>query len=412
MISQIQLIGPFKQLLPMNGLPLRGALAEATLNVIPNGGILVKNDKILAVDTYSQLQKKATSLKATIYLLEKDYVGLPGFIDAHTHICFAGSRAMDYAARNAGVSYLDIAKAGGGIWSTVEHTRAASQEELENGIIRRANRHLREGVTTIEVKSGYGLSYEAELKMLYAIKSANAQHSCDLIPTCLAAHILPKDFAGTEKDYLNHLLNDLLPQIQQEHLSNRVDIFIEDTAFSKKGARDYLKMAKKLGFSLTAHADQFSIGGSQIAIETGAISADHLEASGQKEIEELAESKVIPVALPGASLGIGCDFAPARKLLDAGCSLAIASDWNPGSAPMGDLLMQAAVLGVYQKLSSAEIFAALTFRAAAALGLTDRGILAPNKLADFIAFPCSDYREILYHQGKIKPEEVWKRGTC
>ncbi len=396
----------------MSNLSPRGALAEEALTIISNGGILVKNDKIWEVDAYSDLKAKATNLKATIHFLEKDYICLPGFVDAHTHICFAGSRAMDYAARNAGVSYLDIAKAGGGIWSTVQCTRAASQEELESGIIRRANRHLREGITTIEIKSGYGLSYESELKMLRAIKSANARHACDLIATCLAAHILPNDFVGTEKAYLDHLLTELLPQIKQAQLGNRVDIFIENTAFSEKGAKYYLEAATEQGFSLTVHADQFSTGGSQIAIETGAVSADHLEASGSKEIERLAWSEVIPVALPGASLGLGCDFTPARKLLDAGCSLAIASDWNPGSAPMGDLLMQAAVLGTYQKLSSAEVLAALTFRAAAALELKDRGTLTMNKLADFIAFPCSDYRAILYNQGKLKPEIVWKRGVC
>ena len=165
-----------------------------------------------------------------------------------------------------------------------------------------------------------------------------------------------------------------------------------------------------MGFDLVVHADQFTTGGSRIAVETGALSADHLEASTDIEIKQLAASDTVAVVLPGASLGLGIGFAPARKLLDAGASMAIASDWNPGSAPMGDLLTQAAILGAFEKLSTAETFAALTFRAAKALNLNDRGTIEPGKLADMQAFPCADYREILYHQGKLKPAKVWKRG--
>jgi len=172
----------------------------------------------------------------------------------------------------------------------------------------------------------------------------------------------------------------------------------------------YLKAAHQLGFDITIHADQFRVGGSAIACEIGALSADHLEFSGDKEIELLAKSSVIPVALPASSLGLGNKFIPARKLLDKGASLAIGSDWNPGSAPMGDLLLSAAILGMYEKLNTAETFAAITFRAAKALGLSDRGILKPGYKADFIAFELNDYKEILYNQGRIKPALIWKNG--
>ncbi len=165
-----------------------------------------------------------------------------------------------------------------------------------------------------------------------------------------------------------------------------------------------------MGFELTVHADQFTMGGSAVAVKFDALSADHLEASGEKEIKVLAQSNTIAVALPGASLGLGCGFTPARKILDQGGGLAIASDWNPGSAPMGDLLAQASILATFEKLSTAEVFAGITFRAAAALGLNDRGKIWPGFLADFILFPTSDYREILYQQGKLKPEMVWKSG--
>lgn len=167
-----------------------------------------------------------------------------------------------------------------------------------------------------------------------------------------------------------------------------------------------------MGFDITVHADQFSTGGSEVAVNVGAVSADHLEASGEEEIKRLAASETVAVALPGASLGLGMGFAPARKLLNAGACLAIASDWNPGSAPMGDLLLQASVLSAYEKLTTAETFAGLTFRAAKALNLYDRGILEKGKLADMQAYPCTDYREILYHQGKLKPIKVYKKGEA
>lgn len=175
-------------------------------------------------------------------------------------------------------------------------------------------------------------------------------------------------------------------------------------------AAKLLQKLKEKNFDLTIHGDQFSVGGSQVAIDCGALSVDHLEASGEKEIVALSKSDVIPVVLSGATLGLGCGFSPARKLLNAGCSLAIASDWNPGSAPQGDLLFQAAVLGTFEKLSAAEIFAGITFRAAKALNFTDRGRITDGQLGDIAAFPTADFREILYHQGNLKPKKVWKKG--
>jgi imidazolonepropionase len=335
---------------------------------------------------------------------------LPGFVDCHTHICFAGSRAKDYAMRTAGKTYLEIAKAGGGIWDSVTQTRAADEATLTDLLLKRVQRHLAEGVTTIEVKSGYGLSVDGELRQLKAIKAAADKTHASLVATCLAAHMLPKDFEGTHREYLNHILQNLLPAVKQQRLANRVDIFIEESAFNANDALNYLSKAKQMGFEVTVHADQFTAGGSEVAIKARAVSADHLEASTDYEINMLAKSDTVAVTLPGASLGLGMPYAPARKLLDAGTCLAIASDWNPGSAPMGDLLMQAAVMGAAEKLCTTEVFAGLTFRAASALKLNDRGILAKGKLADMQAYPCDDYREILYQQGKLKPDKVWVSG--
>jgi imidazolonepropionase len=314
---------------------------------------------------------------------------------------------MDYSMRIAGKSYLDIARSGGGIWSSVEMTRTASHTELLTSLNNRIKRHVSEGVTTIEIKSGYGLNVENELKMLRVINEASLLSDADIVATCLAAHIKPKDFDGDEKQYLKYLVCDLLPVIKKEKLCRRADIFIEETAFNAADAASYLMAVELMGFSTTVHADQFSASGSEVAVNAGAQSADHLEASGENEIEALANSKTVAVVLPGASIGLGIPFAPARKLLDAGACVAIASDWNPGSAPNGDLLMQASLLSAYEKLNTAETLAGLTFRAAHALRLTDRGIIAKGMKAHLQAYPTNDYREILYQQGKLKPFQVW-----
>ncbi|MCG8474682.1 MAG: imidazolonepropionase [Cytophagales bacterium] len=400
------LIGPFAQALPMDNLPLKGALDDAQLGIVEQAGVLTENGRILQTGTFEELKAGADKIEE----IDSPMVLLPGFLDAHTHICFAGSRSQDYAMRVAGKPYLEIAKAGGGIQSTVDKTRCASLEELAAGVSDRALRHLLHGVTTAEVKSGYGLSLEDELKMLRAVRLAGSRSGLDLVPTCLAAHTRPKDFKGNNSVYLDFVVRKILPKVKSENLAGRVDIFTEETAFTVEESRKYLLKARELGFRLTVHGDQFTAGGSTLAAEIGADSVDHLENSGEEEIVRLADSDTVAVALPGASLGLGMDYAPARRLLDAGACVAIASDWNPGSAPMGHLLLQASVLGAAQKLSAAETLAGLTYRAAFALRLDDRGVLASGKLADMQAYPCSDFREILYQQGMLLPERVWKRG--
>ena len=409
-MAKTKIIGPFSQLLTMDAIPLKGSVNDSQLEIIQKGGVVVSEGVILKTGNFDQLCFENRDLDLEIYRIEKDMVAMPGLIDPHTHICWAGSRAKDYSLRLAGKSYLEIAQSGGGIGDTVAKTRAASAFELEALLTERANNHLLKGITTIEVKSGYCLSAEGEIKMLEVIRKVNQKLPVDLIATCLAAHIKPADFEGTSSDYLKIVVNELLPEVKKRKLSRRVDIYIDNGAFTKDEARVYLNCAKNLGFDLSIHGEQFTAGGVSLACELGAHSVDHLEMIQDREISMLAESTVIPVALPGASLGLGCQYAPARKLLDAGCSLAIGSDWNPGSAPMGDLLMQTAILGIFEKMTMAESFAGITFRAAAALGLTDRGILRNGLLADMIGFPTSDYREILYNQGSLKPSMVWKRG--
>ncbi|MBJ6118360.1 imidazolonepropionase [Pontibacter sp. BT310] len=403
------LIGPFTQILTMANLPESGPITDDELEVLEDGGIVICDGKIRLVGKYNILLKVAQEEHYKIEKITEPKVLLPGLIDAHTHICFAGSRANDYAMRVAGKTYLEIARNGGGILDSVRKTREATVIELVDLLKKRCDRHLSEGVTTCEVKSGYGLTVEEELKMLEAIKLVNTHHKIDLVPTCLAAHMRPPEYSDS-KLYLQHVLENLLPQIKEQGLANRVDIFIEDTAFNEADSLEYLMAAKEMGFDITVHADQFSTDGSSVAAEAGAISADHLEASGEEEIALLKEAGVVATVLPGASVGLGMHYAPARKMLDGGLCVAIATDWNPGSAPMGDLLMQAALIGASEKLTIAETLAAVTTRAAKALNIKDRGCLGKEQVADMIAFDTGNYKEILYFQGKLKPTIVWKRG--
>ena len=404
----MKIVGPFTQLLTMDKMPLRGRLTDEDLELIPEGGIAMEGGKIVDIGHFDALTTRYPDVE--IERIDSPCVALPSWIDAHTHICFGGNRANDFAMRNAGKSYLEIAAAGGGIWSSVVHTRQASEQELEQGLLERVYALISQGVTTIEVKSGYGLDKENELKILRAIQRAQRRTSATLVPTCLAAHTVPKDFDGDSRAYLDMIVQELLPQVKKENLAKRVDIFIEKSAFGTEESRDFLQRVKSLGFSITVHADQFTPGSARIAVEAGAVSADHLEATSDEDIPFLAGSDTVAIALPGASIGLGEPFTPARKLLDAGAILAIATDWNPGSAPMGDLICQASILATFQKLSTAEVLAGITYRAAHALECTDRGILRAGKRADFVCYSTDNFQNILYKQGSLVPTGVYVSG--
>lgn len=408
----MKLLGPFKQIVTLNNLPLRGKISDEQLEIIENGGILINEKNIIEEVGNYDVIANAIKLPLSNSLISKlpNSVVLPAFIDCHTHICFGGNRANDFAMRNAGKTYLEIAEKGGGIWSSVMHTRNASEEKLLQSLLERINRLISLGVTTVEIKSGYGLNLENELKMLRVIKKAQEFTKATIVPTCLSAHLKPKDFDGSSEEYLQFILNEILPKVKDEDLAKRVDIFIEKSAFQPEESQLFLEKVKNLGFEVTVHADQFTPGSSRIAVEVGAVSADHLEATIDADIEFLAKSETVAVALPGASLGLGEPFTPARKILDNNGILAIASDWNPGSAPMGNLITQASVLATFQKLTTAEVLAGITFRAAKALNLTDRGILKKGMKADFVVYETDNFQNILYNQGSLVASEVYIDG--
>ncbi|WET47537.1 imidazolonepropionase [Chryseobacterium indologenes] len=404
----MKLIGPFKQVVTLANLPLRGKLTDEQLEIIVDGGIIVENDTIQRTGDFETLKNENPAIE--IETIEEEQVVLPAFVDSHTHICFGGNRANDFAMRNAGKTYLEIAESGGGIWSSVQHTKNASEGELLKTLLERIKFLVDLGITTIEIKSGYGLDVENELKMLRIIKKAQELTKATLVPTCLSAHLKPRDFEGSNPEYLNYILTEILPKVKEENLAKRVDIFIEKSAFQPEESKEFLLKTKDLGFEITVHADQFTPGSSRIAVEVGAKSADHLEATVDEDIDFLAQSDTVATALPGASLGLGEKFTPARKLLDAGAIVAIASDWNPGSAPMGNLITQASILATFQKLTTAEVLAGMTYRAAYALNLEDRGKLEKGKKADFVTFKTNNFQNVLYNQGSLKAEHVYIDG--
>ena len=361
-----ELIGPFSQIITMANLPERGAISDNSLEIIEEGGVVIEDGKIIEVGDFLSLSKNNLDIREINY----PCVLLPGFIDSHTHVCYYGNRSDEHAKRNSGISYQQILEEGGGIHNTMNSTSNCTDEQLTNDTLNRLKRHFQEGVLTCEVKSGYAPTLEDEIRMLKIINKIDRSNEIDLIPTCLAAHVTPKKYESSKK-YLDSILNDLLPKIKKDKLSNRVDIFIEEKAFSVAEASNFLEKVKS-DFHITAHANQFTSGGLKVGVDNGAVSVDHLEVITDQEIDYLSKSDTTGVVLPGCSLGLGIPFAPARKLLDYNCKVSIASDWNPGSAPMGDLLMQASLLGSTEKLSNAEVLAGITCRAENALSLEDR----------------------------------------
>jgi imidazolonepropionase len=399
-----ELIGPFSQIITMANLPERGAISDNSLEIIDDGGVVIEDGKIIEVGDFLSLSKNNLDVREITY----PCVLIPGFIDSHTHVCHYGNRSDEYAKRNSGISYQQILEEGGGIHNTMNSTSNSTDEQLTDDTLNRLKRHFQEGVLTCEVKSGYAPNLEDEVRMLRIINEIDSSNDIDLISTCLAAHVTPKKYESPKK-YLDSIVNELLPIIKEENLSNRVDIFIEEKAFSVTEASNFLEKIKS-DFYITAHTNQFTSGGLKVGVDNGAVSVDHLEVITDQEIDYLSRSDTTGVVLPGCSLGLGIPFAPARKLLDNNCKVSIASDWNPGSAPMGDLLMQASLLGSTEKLSNAEVLAGITCRAANALSLEDRGSLENGKIADMIGFKTNDFRDILYNQGKLKPSFICKRG--
>ena len=340
-------------------------------------------------------------------------VVMPGFVDAHTHPVFAGIRANEFEQRSSGATYREIAARGGGIRSTVRATRAASLSDLVKTGKHYAQWFLRCGTTTIEAKSGYGLTVEDELKILRAIRQLNEETPLHYVPTFLGAHDVPAEYKSRRATYVNLVINEMLPRVAQEKLAEYCDVFCESDVFTADESWQILSAARCHGLGLRIHADQLSLaGGAKLAAELNAVTADHLEHADAAGILALKTAKVQPVLLPGSVYALGSNQYPAaRQMIDAGLAVVLATDFNPGSSPTPSMPMVLSLACTQMKMTPAEAVAAATINAAYSLGRGDEiGSLEKGKRADFAIHDASDYRELAYFFGIEHPWRVYASG--
>ncbi len=411
------LIHSATQLLTIAGGPQRGRdLGE--LGIIEDGAVLIREEKIHDIGTTQALRKKypeEPTLDASGSVL------MPGFVDPHTHLIWGGDRAKEFEMRLEGAHYLDILKAGGGILSTLRDTRKASLETLLTQTRSRLRRTFSTGTTTIEVKTGYGLQTATELRMLKALLTLDREGPLDIAITFLGAHAIAPEFKDDPQGYTDHVTKTMLPIVSdwwETHAPRRqnkpfVDVFCETGAFNLAQSRQVLEKAKELGFPLKIHADEFdNLGGASLAVELGAVSADHLVVTSDKDIENLANSETVAVSLPCTPFGLAhCDYTPAQKMLDAGVILALATDCNPGTAWNESMQFVLALACRSMKLTPAQAIVASTINSAYAIRRDDRvGSLEIGKEADMLLLTVSDYRQLGYRFGTNLVKKVIKRG--
>jgi len=378
------------------------------LGIIRDGGLLIRDGKIDIVGASDEIEEAARD--AEIIDLGGRLV-LPGFVDAHTHLVFAGNRLDDFERRARGESYEQIAKAGGGIWSTVEKTRAASEADLFAQATKHAEWFVKCGTTTAEAKSGYGLTLDDELKILCVMQRLNQETPLEVVPTFLGAHAVPRDSSAGE--YVDLVINEMLPRVAKEKLAEFCDVFCERGYFDVEQSRKILTAAKKLGLKLRGHVDQLTnSGGAKLMAELGAATADHLEKTDEQGIAALKTANVQPVLLPGSVYALGSTSYPrAREMIEAGLAVVLATDFNPGSAPTPSMPMVLSLACTQMKMSPAEAITASTINAAYSLNRGDAiGTLEAGKAANVAVFDCEDYREVAYWFGFRQMHAVYVRG--
>ena len=380
------------------------------LAIIHDGGMLIRDGKIDILGPSDEIEKNA---RGSEIVDARGRVVLPGFIDAHTHLVFAGNRLDDFERRERGETYEQIAKAGGGIWSTVAETRAANDADLFTQAQKHAAWFLKGGTTTAEAKSGYGLTVEDELKILRVTRRLNQETLLEVVPTFLGAHAIPREDRESPERYVDLVINEMLPRVAKENLAEFCDVFCERGYFDLEQAREILVAAKKLGLKLRMHADQITnSGGAKLAAELNATTADHLEKTEGQGIAAMKSAGVQPVLLPGSVYALGSTFYPrAREMIDAGLAVVIATDFNPGSSPSPSMPMMLSLACTQMKMSPAEAIAASTINAAYSIGRGHKtGSLEIGKLANFAIFDCQDYRELAYWFGFSQTHSVYVRG--
>lgn len=400
------------------GVPKRGA-AMQDVGIIENGAVAISNGKFVGVGTSKEILAKFAA-DETVNADRK--VVFPGFVDPHTHIVYAGDRLNEFELKIKGAEYLEILAAGGGIISTVENTRSASVEELVGLGMERLDKMLACGTTACEIKTGYGLDIETELKMLAVIELLDCTHPIDIVPTFLAAHTVPPEFKGRADEYIDLVCEEMLPLAwkwyENSHFAANgtpfyCDIFTERNAFDVDQMQQLFETASARGFGIKAHVDQFTnLGASRLAVEMNAASIDHLDEISDDEIAILAASGTIGVVIPTENFNAGrTTFANARKMIDADCAVALSTDYNPGSAPCPSLPLAMAISCRYQKLLPSEALNAATVNAAFAIGLGEsHGSIEIGKCADLLICDTGDYRQICYEFGILPKISMIKDG--
>lgn len=370
----------------------------AELGLVANGSLLIRDGRIEWLGPSSQKPLLAPDIKR---IDATGMIVLPGLVDSHTHLIFAGSREGEFEQRLQGRSYQEIAAAGGGILSTVRQVRQASRDQLKALARPRLRRLLEFGVTTVEIKSGYGLTSRDEIKCLEAVAELNAEGPLELVPTFLGAHAVPAEYRDDRAGYLDLLCQHLLPEVATGRLAEFCDVFCETGVFSLAESEKVLTRARDLGLRLKLHADELTpLGGAELAARLGAVSADHLLCITDAGIDALAASETVATLLPGTAFFLGLPCAPARRLIERGLAVALASDCNPGTCPTENLPLVGTMACTQMRMQPAEVVNALTLNAAAALGRSDRlGSLEPGKQADLIVCSVPDYRQLFYHFG-------------
>ena len=386
---------------------------ESGLGIIRRGAVAVKEGRIFWVGKTEEHPKEICLGTGGHEIDATGKVVMPGLIDAHTHLIFAGSRENEFEQRIQGLSYLDIAERGGGILSTVEATRKASFDELFSLGKKRLDRMLHKGVTTIEAKSGYGLSLDDEIKILKVMQALQKVHAVEIVPTFLGAHTIPKEFRDVRTRYIDLLTQEMIPRVAEERLAEFCDVFCEERAFTLEESKKILEAGKDYGLKPKIHADQLSPGGgAELAAEVGAFSADHLEHVSQEGIKKMAEKGVTAVLLPGASFFLSMKkVPPAREMIEQGVSVSLATDLNPGSSMTESLPLMMTMGCIMYKMVPREVIQGVTIHAARSMGREKEiGSLEVGKQADILLFAIPNYRYLPYHFGVDHVEVVIKKG--
>ncbi len=393
------------------GLQARSGKAMSDLYTVADGAVRIENGTITAVGPTDAVTADVDPQAFTVIDASGRAV-LPGFVDSHTHFVFGGYRADEFAWRLQGVSYMDIMARGGGIVSTVAATREAGLDQLVETARRRLDAMLGFGVTTVEGKSGYGLDRDTELRQLEAMAVLAREHPLDIVATFLGAHAVPRDYPGGGEAYLAFVMQDVLPVVAERGLAEFCDIFCEDQVFSVAQSRRLLTTARDLGFKLTLHADEIvPLGGTELAVELGAVSADHLLHASDAGIQGLAASGVVATLLPMTAFSLKEPYARGRAMIDRGCAVALATDLNPGSCFSHSIPLLVALATLYMEMTPEEALTAITLNGAAALGRADRvGSLEPGKQGDVVILDYPSYRYIPYHIGVNTVAQVIKKG--